>query len=60
MKMNELRKIVRIQSLVGVAKSNYENDRDPNRAENVTRPLREAFQLCLELTGNYPVIEGET
>lgn len=41
--------IERLQDLVGRALSAYENDRDPQRAESVTVPLREAFQLCVSV-----------
>lgn len=56
MSRKELKILVEIQSLIGIAKSNYENDRDPNRAENVSIPLQKAFMLCLRMTAKYPPV----
>ena len=56
MTKRELRKIVQIQNLIGMANGNYQNDRNPSRFESVVNPLNEAFKICLELTAKYPPI----
>ena len=50
--------IGKLQSLIGSAESNHNNDRDPRGFENGQRALREAFQLCVNATSGYdPIIE---
>jgi len=56
MNRNERMTIGLIQDLVGRAMSNYQNDRDPNRADNVIDPLAKAFNYCLTLLSKYPSI----
>lgn len=43
-----LRVVGELQTLVGMAKGAYENDRDPNREHSVRSPLDRAFELCIE------------
>ena len=57
MKKADKVKLGRIQNLIGRAKGAYQNDRDPNRAESVVNPLEEAFQLCIEILGQYPPVQ---
>jgi hypothetical protein len=45
-----------LQSLIGCAKSNHENDRDPMSYENGQKQLREAFELCISATSKYEPI----
>lgn len=47
-KINELYKTLgQLQTLVGNAKSAYQNDRDPDRYIHVVEPLEKAFDLCI-------------
>jgi hypothetical protein len=55
----ELRKIARVQNLIGGAKGAYQNDRDKSRYEHVVHPLEAAFDLCVELTANYSPVMNE-
>lgn len=43
-----MRALERIQVLIGDALGDYNNDRQPDRAERVHRSLEEAFNLCLQ------------
>jgi hypothetical protein len=49
-----LRVIGELQTLVGIAKSAYENDRDPNRESSVRAPLDRAFELCVDALHHDP------
>lgn len=40
--------IQRLQDLIGRAKGSAQNDRDPNRMENILAPLDEGFNLCVD------------
>jgi hypothetical protein len=42
--------IGRLQHLIGQSKNCYFDDRDPNRADSVVKPLEEAFNICIEAT----------
>lgn len=51
-----INKVTEIQTLIGNAKSAYQNDGGHNRvdrAETVQSNLDKAFQLCLEIRGMY-------
>lgn len=48
-----IKKVARIQHLVGQAKGSYWNDRQADRAKTVVDALEEAFNLCVEITGEY-------
>lgn len=50
--------IGRLQDLVGQAKAGYWNDRSPDRADAVVKPLEEAFDLCVEVTSQDPLMES--
>ena len=56
----EVRKLLivigKLQSLIGGAESNHNNDKDPCGFEKGQKKLREAFQLCIDATGNYDQI----
>ena len=43
------KKLWRVQDLIGQAKGGYMNDRVSNRADNVMKPLNEAFALMVEV-----------
>ena len=52
--------IGKLQSLIGSAETNHNNDRDPNGFDKGQTALREAFQLCIDATSKYdPVVERE-
>jgi hypothetical protein len=52
-------KIVRIQDLAGNAKGIYLNDRAHDRAEKLTPILEEIFNICVEIRGDYEIVEDE-
>ena len=54
MTKKERKALGRIQNLVGKAKSCYQNDRDPDRAEHVIVPLEKAFEECIRMLSKYP------
>jgi len=46
-----------LQSLIGSAETNHNNDRDQMGFQNGQIALRKAFQLCIEATSKYePII----
>lgn len=55
------RKIVRlvgeIQALIGSAKGNVLNDRNPYAIDDAMQNLEKAFDLCLDITGMYEPIK---
>lgn len=40
--------IQRLQGLIGRAQGSAWNDRDPNRMDNIQKPLAEGFNLCVD------------
>lgn len=50
----ECEKMAIVQTLIGRGMGSYQNDRDPNRAEHVMGPLRQAFDICVQLRKQCP------
>ena len=50
--------IQRLQGLIGEAKGRAQNDRDPHRMENISVPLDEGFDLCVEAVSFDPPQAG--
>ena len=50
----DVKKLSKIQDLVGNAIGAYNDDRSPDRATKVRTPLEKAFNLCIEILGHYP------
>lgn len=46
-------KVGEIQSLVGAARGQALNDRDPYMMDKLIPSLEKAFELCLEIRGEY-------
>lgn len=46
--------IQRLQDLIGRAKGAAWNDRDPNRMDNIQKPLKEGFDLCVNALSSEP------
>lgn len=49
--------IGKLQTLIGQAKNNHENDRNPNGFEKGQKALDEAFRLCLQARSEYDPVE---
>ena len=49
-------KIGTVQDLIGVAIACNANDRDPHGFEKAQRLLSQAFEICVEATGDYAPI----
>ena len=50
--------IGKLQSLIGKAESEHQNDRSRDGFEHGQKALRQAFDLCIEATSQYhPVVE---
>jgi len=56
MSKQELKKLARVQDLVGRAIGYHGNDRDPNGFERGQSSLNEAFDLIVDMLGKYPPI----
>jgi hypothetical protein len=59
MNKKEQAAIGEVQNLIGRALGEHLNDRNPNHIPAVERPLREAFELCISVLGNYPPQKGQ-
>ena len=54
MTKTERRKTQHLQSLFGEILGIAQNDRDPNRMDNLLPKLQEGFDLCLGMLAKYP------
>jgi hypothetical protein len=45
-----------IQGLIGKARNNHQNDRDPQGFEKGQEQLQQAFDLCIKITDMYDLI----
>lgn len=53
-----LRVVGQLQDLIGQARAGYENDRASDRSVAVTKPLNDAFELCVLATSMDPPTSG--